>query len=43
MDAFDTAPPQSQQGSFDLPSALGSPQVITEARYPIRGDELQVY
>jgi hypothetical protein len=43
MDAFDTAPPQSQQGSSDFPSNPGSPQVITEARYLIRGDELQVY
>jgi len=41
--APDTALPQSQQGSSDLPPCPGSSKVNVDARYLIRGDALQVY
>jgi hypothetical protein len=38
----DTALPQGQQGSSDLPPSPGSSQANAEARYLICGDALQV-
>jgi hypothetical protein len=39
----DAALPQNERDTSDLPLSPVSPQVITEARYLIWGDALEVY